>query len=134
MDPEIEVDLLEDIELQHVERTIGGGHGHDDDDDFERLMEGLPCTRSLREAPSQSRRGSSTQVVTPSQSTRAPTSSQLTKGKQIPQEFRQKKMVQQSPGQLKELLYESHLPQYKKKEELVIWLGIQERQDMCYPC
>ncbi|MQL95293.1 hypothetical protein Taro_027960 [Colocasia esculenta] len=24
-------------------------------------------------------------------------------------------MVQQSPGQLKELLYESHLPQYKKR-------------------
>ncbi|MQL89357.1 hypothetical protein Taro_021935 [Colocasia esculenta] len=66
MDPETEVDLLGDIELEHVERTIAiaGGHGHDDDDDFERLMEGLPRTRSLREAPSQSRRrGSSTQVV-----------------------------------------------------------------------
>ncbi|MQL92660.1 hypothetical protein Taro_025289 [Colocasia esculenta] len=63
MDPEAEVDLLGDIELEHVERTIGGGHGHDDDD-FERLMEGLPRTRSLREAPSQSRRrGSSTQML-----------------------------------------------------------------------
>ncbi|MQM05872.1 hypothetical protein Taro_038687, partial [Colocasia esculenta] len=39
-DPEAEVDLLGDIELEHVEHTIGGGHGHDDD--FERLMEGLP--------------------------------------------------------------------------------------------
>ncbi|MQL78663.1 hypothetical protein Taro_011089 [Colocasia esculenta] len=54
--PEVEVNLFGDIELEHVERTIGGGHGHDDDDDFERLMEGLPRTRSLREAPSQSRR------------------------------------------------------------------------------
>ncbi|MQL91661.1 hypothetical protein Taro_024274 [Colocasia esculenta] len=92
MDPEAEVDLLGDIELEHVERTIGGGHGHDDDDDFDRLMEGLPRTRSLREAPSQSRRrGSSTQVTAPSQSTRAPTSSQLAKGKQIAQESRRKK-------------------------------------------
>ncbi|MQM06694.1 hypothetical protein Taro_039522 [Colocasia esculenta] len=65
-DPEAEVDLLRDIELERVERTIGGGHGHDDDD-FKRLMEGLPRTRSLREAPSQSRRrGSSTQIVVPS--------------------------------------------------------------------
>ncbi|MQL76386.1 hypothetical protein Taro_008775 [Colocasia esculenta] len=64
MDPEAEVDLLGEIELEHVERTIGGRHGHDDDDDFERLMEGVPRTQSLREAPSQSiRRGSSTQVV-----------------------------------------------------------------------
>ncbi|MQL68097.1 hypothetical protein Taro_000413 [Colocasia esculenta] len=56
MNPEAEVDLLGDIELEHVERTIGGGHGHNDDDDFERLMEGVPRPRSLREAPSQSRR------------------------------------------------------------------------------
>ncbi|MQL77031.1 hypothetical protein Taro_009463 [Colocasia esculenta] len=75
--PEAEVDLLGDIELEHVGCTIGGGHGHDDDD-FERLMEGLLHTRSLREAPSQSRRTrSSTHVVAPSQSRRPPTSSQL---------------------------------------------------------
>ncbi|MQL76949.1 hypothetical protein Taro_009347 [Colocasia esculenta] len=80
-DPEAKVDLLGDIELERVERTIGGGHGHDDDD-FERLMEGLPRTRSLRETPSQSRRiGSSTHVAAPSQSKRLPTSSQLVKGK-----------------------------------------------------
>ncbi|MQM12915.1 hypothetical protein Taro_045838, partial [Colocasia esculenta] len=92
-DPEAEVDFLGDIELERVESTIGGGHGYDDDDDFERLMEGLPRTRSLREAPSQSRkRGSSTQVATPSQSRRAPTSSQLVKGKQIAQESRPKKI------------------------------------------
>ncbi|MQL72138.1 hypothetical protein Taro_004450 [Colocasia esculenta] len=84
MDPEAEVDLLGDIELEHVERTIGGGHGHDDDDGFQMLMEGLPCTQSRR-------RGSSTQDAPPSQSTRAPTSSQLAKGKQIAQESRQKK-------------------------------------------
>ncbi|MQM00533.1 hypothetical protein Taro_033265 [Colocasia esculenta] len=84
MDLETEVDLLGDIELEHVERTIGGGHGHDDDDHFERLMEGLPRTQSRR-------RGSSTQDAPPSQSTRAPTSSQLAKGKQIAQESRRKK-------------------------------------------
>ncbi|MQL91344.1 hypothetical protein Taro_023952, partial [Colocasia esculenta] len=67
MDPEAEVDLLGDIELE----LHGGGGGHgDDDDDFERLMEGLPRTQSRR-------RGSSTQDAPPSQSTRAPTSSQL---------------------------------------------------------
>ncbi|MQM03991.1 hypothetical protein Taro_036787 [Colocasia esculenta] len=117
VDLEVEVDLLGNIELEHIERTIGGGHGHDDDDDdFEKLIKGLPCTRSLREAPSQSRRRwSSTQVAAPSQSTRAPTSSQLVKGKQIAQESRRKKLVQRSLGQLKELLYESHLPQYKKR-------------------
>ncbi|MQL68408.1 hypothetical protein Taro_000691 [Colocasia esculenta] len=82
MDPEAEVDLLGDIELEHVERTIGGGH--DDDHHFERLMEGLPRIQSRR-------RGSSTQDAPPSQSTRAPTSSQLTKGKQIAQESRRKK-------------------------------------------
>ncbi|MQM12918.1 hypothetical protein Taro_045837 [Colocasia esculenta] len=66
---------------QRAAYRVGGGHGHDDDDDdFARLMEGLPRTRSLREAPSQSRRrGSSTQVAAPSQSRRAPTSSQLRK-------------------------------------------------------
>ncbi|MQL73981.1 hypothetical protein Taro_006345 [Colocasia esculenta] len=75
-DPEAEVDLFGDIELERVEHTIGRGHGHDDDD-FERLMEGLLCTRSLREAPLQSRRtGSSTHVAAPSQSRRPPTSSQ----------------------------------------------------------
>ncbi|MQL72982.1 hypothetical protein Taro_005315 [Colocasia esculenta] len=74
MDPEAEVDLLGDIELEHVERTIGGGHGDNDDDHFERLMEGLPRTQSRR-------RGSSTQDAPPSQSTRAPTTSQLAKGK-----------------------------------------------------
>ncbi|MQL70270.1 hypothetical protein Taro_002574 [Colocasia esculenta] len=84
MDLEAEVDLLGDIELEHVERTIGGGHGDDDDDHFERLMEGLPRTQSRR-------RGSSTQDSPPSQSTRAPTSSQLAKGKQIAQESRRKK-------------------------------------------
>ncbi|MQL92661.1 hypothetical protein Taro_025290 [Colocasia esculenta] len=84
MDPEAEVDLLGDIELEHVEHTIGGGHGHDDDDHFERLMEGLPRTQSRR-------RGSSTQDAPPSQSTRAPTSSELAKGKQIAQESRRKK-------------------------------------------
>ncbi|MQL73402.1 hypothetical protein Taro_005759 [Colocasia esculenta] len=83
MDPEAEVDLLGDIELEHVERTIGG-HGDDDDDHFERLMEGLPRTQSRR-------RGSSIQDAPPSQSTRAPTSSQLAKGKQIAQESRRKK-------------------------------------------
>ncbi|MQL88495.1 hypothetical protein Taro_021056 [Colocasia esculenta] len=60
----------------------GGGHG-DDDNDFERLMEGLPRTQSRR-------RGSSTQDAPPSQSTRAPTSSQLAKGKQIATESRRK--------------------------------------------
>ncbi|MQL96520.1 hypothetical protein Taro_029196, partial [Colocasia esculenta] len=35
IDPEAEVDLLADIQLEHVQRTIGGGHGNDDDD-FER--------------------------------------------------------------------------------------------------
>ncbi|MQL72040.1 hypothetical protein Taro_004370 [Colocasia esculenta] len=84
MNPKAEVDLLGDIELEHVERTIGGGHGDDDDDHFERLMEGLPRTQSRR-------RGSSTQDAPPSQSTRAPTSSQLAKGKQIAQESRRKK-------------------------------------------
>ncbi|MQL86917.1 hypothetical protein Taro_019457 [Colocasia esculenta] len=55
--------LDRDIELERVERLIGGGHGHDDDD-FERWMEGILRIRSLREAPSQSRRrGSSTQIV-----------------------------------------------------------------------
>ncbi|MQM12504.1 hypothetical protein Taro_045423 [Colocasia esculenta] len=83
MDPEAEVDLLEDIQVEHVQRTIGGGHGNDDDD-FERLMEGLPRTQSRR-------RGSSTQDAPPSQSTRAPTSSQLARGKQIAQESRRKK-------------------------------------------
>ncbi|MQL84676.1 hypothetical protein Taro_017182 [Colocasia esculenta] len=59
-DLEAEVDLLGGIELERVECPIGGGHGHDDDD-FERLMEGLPSPRSLREALSQSKRtGSST--------------------------------------------------------------------------
>ncbi|MQL83123.1 hypothetical protein Taro_015613, partial [Colocasia esculenta] len=82
-DPEAEVDLLGDIELERVERTIGGGHGHDDDD-FERLMEGLPCTHSRKT-------GSSTHVAAPSQSRRPPTSSQLVKGKQIAQESRPKK-------------------------------------------
>ncbi|MQM05644.1 hypothetical protein Taro_038456 [Colocasia esculenta] len=81
MNPEAEVDLLGDIELEHVER---GGHGDDDDDHFERLMEGLPRTQSRR-------RGSSTQDAPPLQSTRAPTSSQLAKGKQIAQESRRKK-------------------------------------------
>ncbi|MQM16211.1 hypothetical protein Taro_049166 [Colocasia esculenta] len=81
MDPEAEVNLVGDIELELHERR-GGGHG-DDDDDFERLMEGLPRT--------QSRRGSSTQDAPPSQSTRAPASSQLTKGKQIATESRRKK-------------------------------------------
>ncbi|MQL83160.1 hypothetical protein Taro_015653 [Colocasia esculenta] len=84
MDPEAEVDLLGNIELEHVEHTIGGGYGHDDDDHFERLMEGLPRTQSRR-------RGSSIQDAPPSQSTRAPTSSQLVKGKQIAQESRRKK-------------------------------------------
>ncbi|MQL91421.1 hypothetical protein Taro_024035 [Colocasia esculenta] len=57
--------------------VASGGHGHDDDD-FERLMEGLPRTRSLREAPSQSRKiGSSTHIAAPLQSRRPPTSSQL---------------------------------------------------------
>ncbi|MQL81769.1 hypothetical protein Taro_014237 [Colocasia esculenta] len=83
MDPEAEVDLLADIQVEHVQRTIGGGHGNDDDD-FERLMEGLPRTQSRR-------RGSSTQDAPPSQSTRAPTSSQLARGKQIAQESRRKK-------------------------------------------
>ncbi|MQL97845.1 hypothetical protein Taro_030543, partial [Colocasia esculenta] len=97
MDPEAVVDLLGDIELELVERRGGGGHGRDDDDDFERLMEGLPCTQSRR-------RGSSTQDAPPSQSIRPPTSSQLAKGKKIAQES------------LKELLYESHLlPQHKKR-------------------
>ncbi|MQL91964.1 hypothetical protein Taro_024591 [Colocasia esculenta] len=83
MDPEAEVDLLGDIELQHVERTIGGGHGDDDDDDhFER-------------------RGSSTQDAPPSQSTRAPTSSQLAKGKQIAQESRRKKIGATESGPTK---------------------------------
>ncbi|MQL69172.1 hypothetical protein Taro_001442, partial [Colocasia esculenta] len=89
MDPEAEVDLLGDIELEHVERTIGGGHGDDDDDHFERLMEGLSRTQSRR-------RGSSTQDAPPSQSTKAPTSSQLAKGKQIAQESAEKRLVQQS--------------------------------------
>ncbi|MQL89172.1 hypothetical protein Taro_021738 [Colocasia esculenta] len=40
-DPEAEVDLLGDIELECVEHPIGGGHGHDDD--FETLMEGHPA-------------------------------------------------------------------------------------------
>ncbi|MQM00728.1 hypothetical protein Taro_033467 [Colocasia esculenta] len=83
MDPEAEVDLLADIQVEHVQRTIGGGHGNDDDD-FERLMEGLPRTQSRR-------RGSSTQDAPPSQSTRAPTSSQLARGKQIAQESHRKK-------------------------------------------
>ncbi|MQL98485.1 hypothetical protein Taro_031199 [Colocasia esculenta] len=61
----------------------GGGHG-DDDDDFKRLMEDLPRTQSRR-------RGSSTQDAPPSQSTRAPTSSQLAKGKQIATESLRKK-------------------------------------------
>ncbi|MQM01887.1 hypothetical protein Taro_034647 [Colocasia esculenta] len=82
MDPEAEVDLLGDIELELHERRGGGGHG--DDDDFERLMEGLPRTQSRR-------RWSSTQDVLPSQSTRAPTSSQLVKGKQIATESHRKK-------------------------------------------
>ncbi|MQL72140.1 hypothetical protein Taro_004456 [Colocasia esculenta] len=85
MDPEAEVDLLGDIELELVERRGGGGHGQDDDDDFERLMEGLPRTQSRR-------RGSSTQDAPPSQSIRPPTSSQLAKGKQIAQESRRKKI------------------------------------------
>ncbi|MQM08354.1 hypothetical protein Taro_041205 [Colocasia esculenta] len=84
MDPEAEVDLLGDIELELHERRGGGGHG-DDDDDFERLMEGLPRTQSRR-------RGSSTQDAPPSQSTKAPTSSQLAKGKQIATESRRKKI------------------------------------------
>ncbi|MQL71163.1 hypothetical protein Taro_003449 [Colocasia esculenta] len=84
MDPEVEVDLLADIQVEHVQRTIGGGHGNDDDD-FERLMEGLPRTQSRR-------RGSSTQDAPPSQSTRALTSSQLARGKQIAQESRRKKI------------------------------------------
>ncbi|MQL99458.1 hypothetical protein Taro_032182 [Colocasia esculenta] len=76
-DPEAEVDLLRDIELERVKSTIGEGHGHDDDE-FERLMQDLPRTRSLREAPSQSRRtGSSAHVAAPSQSRRPPISSQL---------------------------------------------------------
>ncbi|MQM10172.1 hypothetical protein Taro_043067 [Colocasia esculenta] len=83
MDPEAKVDLLRDIELELHERRGGGGHG-DDDDDFERLIEGLPRTQSRR-------RGSSTQDGPPSQSTRAPTSSQLAKGKQIATESRRKK-------------------------------------------
>ncbi|MQL93657.1 hypothetical protein Taro_026311 [Colocasia esculenta] len=84
MDPEAEVDLLGDIELELYERRGGGGHGNDDDD-FERLMEGLSRTQSRR-------RGSSTQDAPPSQSTRAPTSSQLAKGKQIATESRRKKI------------------------------------------
>ncbi|MQL85332.1 hypothetical protein Taro_017849 [Colocasia esculenta] len=84
MDPEAEVDLLADIQVEHVTRTAGRGGGNDDDDDFDRLMEGLPRTQSRR-------RGLSTQDAPPSQSTRAPTSSQLAKGKQIATESRRKK-------------------------------------------
>ncbi|MQM11258.1 hypothetical protein Taro_044164, partial [Colocasia esculenta] len=84
MDPEAEVDLLANIQVEHVTRTAGRGRGNDDDDDFDRLMEGLPRTQSRR-------RGLSTQDVPPSQSTRAPTTSQLVKGKQIATESRQKK-------------------------------------------
>ncbi|MQL89618.1 hypothetical protein Taro_022190 [Colocasia esculenta] len=73
MDPEAEVDLLADIQVEHVTRTAGRGGGNDDDDDFDR------------------RRGLSTQDAPLSQSTRAPTSSQLAKGKQIATESRRKK-------------------------------------------
>ncbi|MQL70298.1 hypothetical protein Taro_002611 [Colocasia esculenta] len=83
MDPEAEVDLLADIQVEHVTRTAGRVGGNDDDD-FDRLMEGLPRTQSRR-------RGSSTQDAPPSQSTRAPTSSQLAKGKQIATESHRKK-------------------------------------------
>ncbi|MQL70911.1 hypothetical protein Taro_003221 [Colocasia esculenta] len=82
MDPEGEVDLLADIQVEHVTRTAGRGGGNDDD--FDRLMEGLPRTQSRR-------RGLSTQDAPPSQFTRAPTSSQLAKGKQIATESRRKK-------------------------------------------
>ncbi|MQL99451.1 hypothetical protein Taro_032175, partial [Colocasia esculenta] len=84
MDLEAEVDILADIQVEHVTRTAGRGGGNDDDDDFDRLMESLPRTQSRR-------RGLSTQDAPPSQSTRAPTSSQLAKGKQIATESRRKK-------------------------------------------
>ncbi|MQL80775.1 hypothetical protein Taro_013224 [Colocasia esculenta] len=84
MDPEAEVDLLADIQVEHVTRTAGRGGGNDDDDDFDRLMEDLPRTQSRR-------RGLSTQDAPPSQSTRAPTLSQLAKGKQIATESHRKK-------------------------------------------
>ncbi|MQL89734.1 hypothetical protein Taro_022318 [Colocasia esculenta] len=99
----------------------GGGHGHDDDDDFERLMEGLPHTRSLREAPSQSRRrGSSTQVAAPSQSTRAPTSSQLAKGKQIAQESCRKKTGATESRPTKGVVIREPPPPVQKKKS---WLS-----------
>ncbi|MQL90686.1 hypothetical protein Taro_023278 [Colocasia esculenta] len=115
MDPEAEVDLLGDIELELVERR-GGGHGHDDDDDFERLMEGLPRTQSRR-------RGSSTQDAPPSQSIRPPTSSQLAKGKQIAQESRRKKTgaIESRPSKGVVIREPPPAPAQKKKSRFSGW-------------
>ncbi|MQM05174.1 hypothetical protein Taro_037980 [Colocasia esculenta] len=115
-DPEAKVDLLGDIELERVERTIGGEHGQNDDD-FERLMEGLPRTRSLREAPSQSiRTRSSTHVAAPSQSRRPSTSSQLIKRKQIAQESHPKKIGATESHPTKGIVIREPPPLIQKKK------------------
>ncbi|MQM12876.1 hypothetical protein Taro_045795 [Colocasia esculenta] len=112
--PQFQADLEAEVDLLGDRTGACRGHGHDDD--FKRLMEGLPRTQSFREAPSQSRRTeSSAYVVAPSQSRRPPSLSQLVKGKQIAQESRPKKIGATESRPLKELLYESHLPQYRKR-------------------